>query len=64
LFTRTTDVTCAITLPDDVSMVMPGDNVNVSIEVFSPIAMESGSRFTVREGGKTVATGLVTEVLD
>jgi elongation factor Tu len=45
-------------------MVMPGDNVNVSIEVFSPIAMESGSRFTVREGGKTVATGLVTEVLD
>lgn len=45
-------------------MVMPGDSVTVGVELFSPVAMETGSRFTLREGGKTVATGIVTETLD
>jgi elongation factor Tu len=64
LFTRTADVTCTITLPDDVAMVMPGDNVACTVQLFSDLAIEHGSRFTVREGGKTVATGVVTEIVE
>jgi elongation factor Tu len=51
-------------LPEDVPMVMPGDNVIADVELFQDVAIESGSRFTVREGGKTVATGVVTEIVE
>jgi elongation factor Tu len=64
LFTRTADVTCIVTLPDPSAMVMPGDQVEANLELFQDLAMEAGSRFTLREGGKTVATGIVTETLD
>ena len=64
LFTRTADITCVVTLPDDVTMVMPGDNVAASVELMSDLALETGSRFTVREGGKTVATGVITELVE
>ena len=63
-FFRTTDVTGAIELPKDKEMVMPGDNVNISVELISPIAMEEGLRFAIREGGKTVGAGVVAKVLD
>lgn len=61
-FFRTTDVTGAVVLPDGVEMVMPGDTMNVSVQLFSPIAMEVGQRFAVREGGKTVGAGVVLKV--
>ncbi|WP_255446971.1 EF-Tu/IF-2/RF-3 family GTPase, partial [Thermodesulfovibrio sp. Kuro-1] len=61
---RTTDVTGVIKLPDGVEMVMPGDNVNLSVELIAPIAMEEGLRFAIREGGRTVGAGVVTEVLE
>lgn len=61
---RTTDVTGIIKLPDGVEMVMPGDNVNLAVELISPIAMEEGLRFAIREGGKTVGAGVVTEILE
>jgi elongation factor Tu len=64
LFVRTADVTCTLHLPPDVNMVMPGDNVTVDVELMQDIAIEKGSRFTVREGGKTIATGVVTELVD
>ncbi len=60
---RTTDVTGIATLLDGKEMVMPGDNANVSIELISPIAMEKGLRFAIREGGKTVGAGVVTEII-
>lgn len=60
---RTTDVTGSVTLPQGVEMVMPGDNVNVEIELITPIAMEKESRFAIREGGRTVGAGVVTEVI-
>jgi elongation factor Tu len=60
---RTTDVTGAITLPDGVEMVMPGDNANFEVELIVPIAMEEGLRFAVREGGHTVGAGVVTQIL-
>jgi elongation factor Tu len=59
---RTTDVTGAVKLPDGVEMVMPGDNVQMEIELISPIAMEKELRFAIREGGRTVGAGVVTEV--
>jgi len=59
---RTTDVTGVIKLPEGVEMVMPGDNVNINVELISPIAIEVGLRFAVREGGRTVASGVVTAV--
>ena len=59
---RTTDVTGAVKLPDGVEMVMPGDNVQMQIELISPIAMEKELRFAIREGGRTVGAGVVTEV--
>jgi len=59
---RTTDVTGVCTLPSDVEMVMPGDNVELSVELIKPIAMEEGLRFAIREGGRTVGAGVVTGI--
>ena len=59
---RTTDVTGVITLPDGVEMVMPGDNIQMSIELITPIAIEEGLRFAIREGGRTVGAGVVTSI--
>jgi elongation factor Tu len=61
---RTTDVTGEIRLPGGVEMVMPGDNVNMEVMLVSPVAIESGLRFAIREGGRTVGAGVVTEMLD
>jgi elongation factor Tu len=61
---RTTDVTGEIKLPSGVEMVMPGDNVNMEVLLVSPVAIESGLRFAIREGGRTVGAGVVTEMLD
>ena len=61
---RTTDVTGVIDLPEGVEMCMPGDNVDMNIELISPIAIEKGLRFSVREGGRTVGSGVVTEILE
>ena len=61
---RTTDVTGVTNLPEGVEMVMPGDNVNLTIELIAPIAMEKELRFAIREGGKTVGAGVVTEILE
>ena len=61
---RTTDVTGAVELPKDVEMVMPGDNVKMSVELLAPIAMEEGLRFAIREGGRTVGAGVVSKVTD
>ena len=63
-FFRTTDVTGSITLPEGTEMVMPGDNVSISVELIAPIAMEKGLRFAIREGGHTVASGRVAEVVE
>jgi elongation factor Tu len=60
---RTTDVTGAVELPEGVEMVMPGDNIKMTIELISPIAMEEGLRFAIREGGRTVGAGVVTKIL-
>jgi len=61
---RTTDVTGNIALPDGVEMVMPGDNVSIEVDLISAIAMEKGLRFAIREGGRTVGSGQVTEIID
>lgn len=61
---RTTDVTGIVTLPEGREMVMPGDNVMLTVELISPIAMEKDGRFAIREGGRTVGSGVVTEILD
>jgi elongation factor Tu len=61
---RTTDVTGTVTLPQGVEMVMPGDNVSVQVKVIAPVAMERGQRFAIREGGRTIGAGRVTEVLE
>jgi len=60
---RTTDVTGSVTLPTGAEMVMPGDNVNLDVELITPIAMEKESRFAIREGGHTVGAGVVTEII-
>ncbi|HEX3669542.1 MAG TPA: elongation factor Tu [Acidimicrobiia bacterium] len=59
---RTTDITGSITLPDGVEMVMPGDNIDMTVELIAPIAMEEGLRFAIREGGRTVGAGRVTNI--
>lgn len=59
---RTTDITGAINLPEGVEMVMPGDNIEMTVELIHPIAMEEGLRFAIREGGRTVASGVVAEI--
>ncbi len=60
---RTTDVTGVITLPEGVEMVMPGDHVEMTVELIAPIAVENGTKFSIREGGRTVGSGSVTEIL-
>ncbi len=60
---RTTDVTGTITLPEGVEMVMPGDNVELQVELITPIAMEKGLKFAIREGGRTVGAGSITEII-
>jgi len=61
---RTTDVTGVIELPEGVEMVMPGDNVNMKVKLITPIAIEEGLRFAIREGGRTVGAGAVTEIIE
>jgi len=61
---RTTDVTGSVQLPEGVEMVMPGDNVEMTVELHTPIAMEKGLRFAIREGGHTVGAGTVTEIIE
>jgi elongation factor Tu len=63
-YIRTLDVTGAITLPEGVEMVMPGDNVNLMVELITPVALEEGGRFAIREGGLTVGAGVITKILD
>ena len=63
-YVRTTDVTGNIALPDGVEMVMPGDNLTITVELIQPIALNLGLRFAIREGGRTVGAGQVTEILD
>lgn len=63
-FFRTTDVTGDIQLPEGTEMVMPGDNATFTITLISPIAIEEGLRFAVREGGRTVASGVVSKVIE
>ncbi|EFE50337.1 putative translation elongation factor Tu, partial [Neisseria elongata subsp. glycolytica ATCC 29315] len=60
---RTTDVTGAVTLEEGVEMVMPGENVAITVELIAPIAMEEGLRFAIREGGRTVGAGVVSSVI-
>jgi elongation factor Tu len=62
-YIRTMDVTGTITLPEGVEMVLPGDNVNLAVELIMPVALEKGSRFAIREGGLTVGAGVITEVM-
>ena len=61
---RTTDVTGSVELPEDVEMVMPGDNIKMEVELIAPIAMENGLRFAVREGGRTVGAGVVSKIIE
>jgi elongation factor Tu len=60
---RTSDVTGTVSLPQGVEMVMPGDNVSVEVKLLAPVAMEKGLRFAIREGGRTIGAGRVTEVV-
>ncbi|MDO8885957.1 MAG: elongation factor Tu, partial [Candidatus Oleimmundimicrobium sp.] len=60
---RTTDVTGVVTLPQGVEMVMPGDNTEFEVELITPIAMEEGLRFAIREGGRTVGAGKISKIL-
>jgi elongation factor Tu len=61
---RTMDVTGSIKLPDGVEMVMPGDNINMMVDLIVPVALEKGSRFAIREGGRTVGAGTATEIIE
>ncbi len=63
-YVRTTDVTGTVTLPEGVEMVMPGDNVKLNVELIAPIALEEGTRFAIREGGRTVGAGVVTKIIE
>ena len=62
-YVRTTDVTGSITLPEGTEMVMPGDNLKISVELIAPVALEDGTRFAIREGGRTVGSGVVSKIL-
>lgn len=59
---RTTDVTGVVTLPEGTEMVMPGDNVEISVELIAPVAIEEGTKFSIREGGRTVGAGVVATI--
>jgi elongation factor Tu len=61
---RTTDVTGVVQLPQGVEMIMPGDNINLTIELIAPIAMERTQKFAIREGGRTIGSGRITEILE
>jgi elongation factor Tu len=61
---RTTDVTGSLDLPEGVEMIMPGDNVTISVELITSIAMEKELRFAIREGGRTVGAGVVSEIVE
>ena len=63
-YLRTTDVTGVSNLPEGVEMVMPGDNVTISVELITPVALEKGLRFAIREGGRTVGSGTITEIIE
>ena len=63
-YVRTTDVTGEVTLPDGVEMVMPGDDISVTVELISPVAMEDGMKFAIREGGRTVGAGVVSKIIE
>ena len=63
-YIRTMDVTGNITLPEGVEMVMPGDDVNLTVELIVPVALEQGSKFAIREGGLTVGAGVVTKIIE
>ncbi|MCQ2625701.1 elongation factor Tu [Helicobacter pylori] len=63
-YVRTTDVTGSITLPESVEMVMPGDNVKITVELISPVALELGTKFAIREGGRTVGAGVVSNIIE
>lgn len=63
-YIRTMDVTGTVTLPEGVEMVMPGDNVNLRVDLIVPVALEAGSRFAIREGGRTVGAGVITEIIE
>jgi len=63
-YIRTMDVTGAVELPAGVEMVMPGDNVNLKVKLIVPVALEAGSRFAIREGGRTVGAGVITRILE
>ena len=61
---RTTDVTGVVQLPKGVEMIMPGDNINIDVELIVPIAMEKTQRFAIREGGRTIGAGRITEITE
>ena len=61
---RTTDVTGVIELPAGVEMVMPGDNVDITVDLISTVAIENGTKFSIREGGRTVGSGVVSEIIE
>jgi elongation factor Tu len=63
-YIRTTDVTGSIALPEGVEMVMPGDNIEMGVELITPVAIEEGLRFAIREGGRTVGAGVVTRIVE
>jgi elongation factor Tu len=63
-YIRTMDVTGTIALPEGVEMVMPGDDVNLDVELITPVALERGSKFAIREGGLTVGAGVITDILE
>ena len=64
IYIRTTDVTGTVKLPEGVEMVMPGDNVEIEVDLISPVAMEKGMRFAIREGGRTIGAGTVSEIIE
>ncbi|GBE01824.1 elongation factor Tu [bacterium BMS3Abin08] len=64
MYFRTTDVTGVVELPEGIEMVMPGDNVNMKVDLITEVAMEDGLRFAIREGGHTVGAGVVTKILE
>ncbi|MCB0225707.1 MAG: elongation factor Tu, partial [Anaerolineae bacterium] len=63
-YIRTMDVTGAVQLPDGVEMVMPGDNVELTVQLIVPVALEDGSKFAIREGGRTVGAGVITKIIE
>ena len=63
-YVRTTDATGSITLPAGTEMVIPGDNIKITVELIAPVALEDGTRFAIREGGRTVGSGVVSKIIE